>query len=112
MDEILRQKHEIANDHSQNTYVFDLDGTIAREHHLDYVRKLPNRELIAIMKELSARGKRIVIHTSRMDFDVDLTLDWLRFYQVPFDNIVFNKPIGCVYVDDRAMLPDDFLRRF
>lgn len=100
---------QTATKQTRNTIAIDLDGVIAIEHHLDFEKKTPNQKIIDRMWALQEKGWRIVIHTARMDMDVDITKAWLLMNNVPCDHIIFNKPLARYYVDDRNLSMADFL---
>lgn len=111
------------------TIVFDLDGTIC-EPNLEYLdtkqrygNARPMNSIISRMQKLQKAGYRIVIHTARRMVthkgDIDLikndvgqvTEDWLKFYGVPYDELIFGKPYAdTYYVDDKAMDLDQFYK--
>lgn len=94
--------------------VIDLDGTICElkkegQTYAD-VAVLPGaRER---MTELKAAGHHIIIQTARhmktCNGDVNLviakigqiTLDWLKKHEIPYDEIHFGKPYAQLYIDD------------
>ena len=39
----------------------------------------------------------------------DLTKTWLKDNKVPYDELLFGKPNAVYYVDDKAMLPNQFI---
>ena len=39
-----------------------------------------------------------------------ITTDWLDKYEVPYDEIVWGKPYGVYYIDDKAMTPEEFVK--
>ena len=109
------------------TFVFDLDGTICVEKPKgtpkeEYSNVKPNDEIINHMKILHELGHYIIIHTARhmktMNNDVkkvenavgDITKQWLNKYDVPYDELIFGKPLGTYYIDDRSVLIDDFTK--
>lgn len=100
---------QTANKQTRNTISIDLDGVIAREHHLDFGMKTADKKIIERMWELQEKGWRIVINTARMDMDVDVTKEWLRKNNVPYSHLIFNKPLARYYVDDRNLSLADFL---
>lgn len=59
-------------------------------------------------RHVAAEGFKIVIHTSRAWTDYEAIEYWLRYWQVPFDNIQCGKPLGALYIDDRARHSDAF----
>jgi len=97
-------------------FCFDLDGVINRTpDDLPPPEKFrvfrPNWGVILAMHRLKEEGHKIIIYTARHPEDKDITLEFLRDFNVPYDEIIFGKPYADVYVDDRAMGVEDFLRR-
>jgi capsule biosynthesis phosphatase len=105
--------------------VFDLDGTIALDDPArPYPERLPNRPLIARLKEYQAQGFEIVIASARnmRTYGGDLgkinahtlpvILAWLARHDVPYDEIHVGKP-WCgtegFYVDDKSIRPSEFV---
>lgn len=112
---------------SPRSIVFDLDDTICFPVHtetdtyLKYANAKPNTEIIEGMRKLKDSGYHITISSARRMLthggdvskviaDVgEITLEWLRMHQVPYDSIVFGKPYSSTYyVDDKAMTPEMF----
>lgn len=107
------------------TYVFDLDGTICIPNHDRpdtqgrYAEAQPIEEMIEVLRRCRAEGTWIIIHTARrmvthrgnvrkVIADVgQVTKDWLARYNVPYNELVFGKPYGDLYIDDKACLPKD-----
>lgn len=81
---------------------FDLDGVIASLNS-DYSKCTPIKGAIHTLSQLKESGFTIIIHTGRHILNMDVTLDWLKKYKVPYDHIQFGKPVARVYVDDRAI---------
>lgn len=112
----------------QQTIVMDLDDTICFPNHesKDAMEKYgyakPNHDVIESLKLAQEKDFRIVIHTARRmlthDGDINKIIDdvghitenWLRKFDVPYDEIIWGKPYGVYYVDDKAMRPDEFIR--
>ena len=111
------------------TIVFDLDDTICTPNlefpdtKTRYGNALPIHSVIVRMNKLKKAGYRIVIHTARrmvthkgdielIKQDVEqITIDWLEYYGVPYDELIFGKPYAdTYYVDDKAMNLDDFYK--
>jgi capsule biosynthesis phosphatase len=98
--------------------VIDLDGTICslKEQGQTYEDVVPLRGAIAALRKLKESGHEIIIHTARnmktcegnvgkvMANVGKITLDWLHKYKIPYDEIVFGKPNGDIYIDDKALL--------
>ena len=105
---------------TRQTIVVDLDDTVCFHTNRDYPAALPNTPVILKLRELKTLGWYIIIATARgmhsCDGDLQLfeernrhiTEEWLKTYQVPFDELQFGKPLGMLYVDDKAMRPDEF----
>lgn len=69
----------------------------------------PNKKLIKFLRRLSKEGIGIVIHTARHSTDAEITLKFLRKYRVPYDYLQFGKPYADLYIDDRAVRPDELV---
>ena len=110
------------------TLVMDIDGTLCpiKKPGEEYADVAPYPQMVAKLRELrSEGGAYIVLHTSRQmrtyggnvglinAHTAPVLLDWLRKWDIPFDEVIFGKPWAGkhgVYVDDRAVRPDEFLR--
>jgi len=89
-----------------------------------YANAKPINETIEKVREAHSNGWYITILTARhmrsCHNDVELafnklsriTADWLDRHDVPFDQLVFGKPYGMWYIDDKAMTLDTFLNEF
>jgi len=97
--------------------VIDLDGTICEnkvdgETYADVVPKVGAADHLQALRNL---GHTIIIYTARhmetCGGDVgkvmakvgNMTLQWLEEFDIPYDEIYFGKPVGDVYIDDRAV---------
>lgn len=97
--------------------VIDLDGTICQLKGAGdtYETLAPVPGAVEALKQLKQEGHQIVIYTARnmrtQQGNVDdviaqvgqITLDWLKRHDVPYDEVVFGKPYGDVYIDDLAI---------
>lgn len=116
---------KLSAENTSPVLVIDLDNTITiEEPGVPYPEKTPNLAVIEKMREFHAAGWEIIIYTSRrmQTFSNDearivadignITLDWLKNHNVPFDGLRFGKPYAHngFYVDDKAMLPGEFLK--
>lgn len=106
--------------------VIDLDNTITvPSESVPYEDLLPNRDVVAKLREFRAEGFAIVIYTSRNmrthagnlgKINVDTLpriLHWLAAHDIPHDEVVVGKPWcerGGFYVDDKAIRPDEFVK--
>lgn len=103
--------------------VFDLDDTISVHKDRDYENAVPVMPVIQRMRELRTAlpSVEIVIHTARgqasCNGDSALAEErnrptierWLAKWDVPYDRIVFGKPLGDAYIDDKAVSVEEFI---
>jgi capsule biosynthesis phosphatase len=96
--------------------VIDLDGVICslkkdNENYKD-VKPLPG--VIKKIKKLRDQGNYIIINTARHMVSTNhniglinkkigkITLEWLDMNNIEYDEIIFGKPYGDIYIDDSA----------
>lgn len=109
------------------TLVIDIDHTIctpndsAKDTFEKYGKAKPIQPMIDAIAKAKRDGFRVVLFTARrmathhgdinkVIEDVgDLTKQWLRDHGVQYDELVFGKPNAVYYVDDKAMLPQQFM---
>lgn len=103
------------------TAVFDLDDTICRHDNRAYSTASPIMPTIEKIKRLKKDGWEIIIYTARGQHSCNgnlplieernrLTVEiWLKEHDVPYDRIVFGKPLGDIYVDDKGISLENFL---
>jgi CMP-N,N'-diacetyllegionaminic acid synthase len=92
-------------------YCFDLDNTLCITEGNDYPNSKPIQERLDCVNRLHSKGNKIIIFTSRgqlsgMDYE-DFTILQLHRWELNYDELLV-KPHADVYVDDKAMHPDDF----
>ena len=110
-------------------FVIDIDKTISVPNHdaddsyERYGLSEPIWDVIETIRTLYSEGHTIILHTARrmithngdiaaIEADVgQITRDWLANFGVPYHQLVFGKPYGDFYIDDKAMLPHEFVRR-
>jgi len=106
---------------SSLTYVFDLDNTLVTYPviHGDYSTVKPISKMINLVKKLKENGHYIIIYTARrmkthagkvgaVIKDIGrVTLDTLEKFDIPYDELIFGKPLGDIYIDDRGYNPYD-----
>lgn len=86
--------------------VVDLDGVLARETWPERgVVGEPIPAGVELIRRYAAQGYSIVLYTSRPRSEVELIWDWVLAHDLPVDRIVPEKPVGALYVDDRAYRP-------
>lgn len=97
--------------------VVDLDGVICSLKNPDelYSDVKPNMDLLQLMREWKEYGHVIIIYTARhmrtCDGNVNevinrigkTTEDWLRKWNVPYDELCYGKPYADIYIDDLAI---------
>lgn len=103
------------------TLVFDIDDTICVHKNRDYANARPIQEMIDKINQLYDRGYEIVLYTSRgmnsCKGDLDLIIKknkdvlekWLKDNNVSYTKLIFGKPLGDWYIDDKAMTMSQFL---
>ena len=109
------------------TLVIDIDHTICipNDNETDtfekYGKAEPIKEMIDAIHRAKQAGYYIVLFTARRmathDGDINkvikdvgqLTVAWLKEHEVPYDQLKFGKPNAVFYIDDKAMLPSDFI---
>lgn len=98
---------------------FDLDNTLVTYPTVpgDYGSVRPIEPMLAFLRAAKAAGHTIIIYTARrmgshghnpgrVVADIArVTLDTLDAFRVPYDELIFGKPLADVYFDDRACNP-------
>ena len=102
-------------------FVFDLDDTISVHRNRDFENAAPIPETIEKIRRLREEGHEIVIYSSRGQNSCKGDLEliearnreqverWLHRNGVPYGRLVFGKPLGDVYVDDKGISLKEFL---
>jgi len=100
-------------------FCFDLDNTLVSYPVIpgDYSTVQPIAKMIQTIRQLKQEGHEIVIYTARrmathhhsvgkVVRDIGMiTMQSLEKMGIPYDELIFGKPIADVYVDDRAINP-------
>lgn len=101
--------------------VIDIDDTICDNCFRDYVHAKPYQDVIDKINLLHAEGHYIVLYTSRgmvsckgdlkkiKKNNEEILTTWLRAHEVCYDELIFGKPLGDLYVDDKALNVVDFV---
>ncbi|HEY0740060.1 MAG TPA: hypothetical protein VGD40_01310 [Chryseosolibacter sp.] len=84
--------------------IIDLDGTICTEEKT-YSRSLakPLPGAIENVNRLFSEGHIIIIYSARTWMEYEMTADWLKRHDVHFHQLVMGKPVGDLWIDDRAI---------
>ncbi len=102
--------------------VVDVDDTLCYTEGRDYANASPNRALIAKLAVMRRDGWKVTLFTARgqvsCNGDLDLIhatvkptlVDWLERNAVEYDELIFGKPYADLYIDDKGVTPEDFLR--
>ena len=94
--------------------VFDLDGVICelKKPSESYSEVIPKKKVIQKMRNLKNEGHYLIIHTARhmrtcegnvakvVEKIGKVTEEWLEKWNVPYDELIFGKPYGDIYIDD------------
>lgn len=92
----------------RKTFVFDIDGVIATlTPENEYQKAQPIYQNISVINTLKARGNTIILNTARgfitgIDWET-LTRKQMADWNVQYDRLLFGKPAGDYYVDDRMI---------
>jgi len=98
---------------------FDLDNTLVTYPYTkgDYTTVKPIEKNVKLLRRLKLEGHTIIIYTARrmlthnhnvgavMKDIAQLTFTTLEQFDIPYDEIIFGKPIADIYIDDRAINP-------
>jgi capsule biosynthesis phosphatase len=103
----------------QMTVCFDLDNTLVTYPRIpgDYRTVLPIPKMVQLARQLKQEGHTILIYTARrmathrnnvaaVIEDIGaLTIQSLKDFGIPYDELKFGKPLADMYIDDRAVNP-------
>jgi|TARA_A200000159_G_scaffold67754_1_gene62702 capsule biosynthesis phosphatase len=100
--------------------VVDFDDTLAFHQNREFDKALPNKPLIKKLNKLHADGWQIDIFTARGSISCETREDardkyeksmlkWLNKHKVKFNMLSFDKPLAAYYIDDKGIMPEDFL---
>lgn len=102
------------------SFVFDIDDTICNNKNRDYENAIPYTEIIDKINYLYDNGATIKLYTSRGMVSCNGDLEkiiaknktilekWLEKNNVKYNELIFGKPLGDLYVDDKAMNVREF----
>lgn len=105
----------------KHTFVFDLDGTICESKPIggSYKDVKPMLGAIATLKRLKDAGHTIIICTARHDrtfrgnkgkilAQIEYLHEWLRKWNIPFDELRFDKVHAIAFIDDKGYRHTDW----
>jgi capsule biosynthesis phosphatase len=98
---------------------FDLDNTLVTFPTIpnDYTSVKPIMKMINLLISLKQTGHEIIIYTARrmkthqnnvgkVIKDIAfVTINTLEKFNIPYDELIFGKPIADIYIDDKALNP-------
>jgi len=98
---------------------FDLDNTLVTYPTIpnDYTSVKPIQKNIDLLHKLKNTGHEIIIYTARRmkthNYNVGrvikdiagVTIQSLENFDIPYDELIFGKPLADIYIDDRALNP-------
>ena len=100
--------------------VVDFDDTLAFHQNRKFNEALPNLPLIEKLNGLYDQGWQIDIFTARgsiscktreearQKYEAGMK-DWLEQHNVKYHTLSFDKPLAAYYIDDKGIMPSDFL---
>ena len=108
VEEFQKAEEYIKISHGNKTFVFDIDGVIAKlQKDLDYALSEPNERMVKIINKLYDYGNKIVLFTARgyvtgKDWS-QVTKEQMQRWGVKYHELKFGKPNADYYVDDRMI---------
>lgn len=113
------QNYCINNKSKPKRFVFDLDNTLVTHPRIagDYNTVEPIVENINFLKHIKDAGNYIIIYTARrmkthngnvarVVADIgEITIQTLKKYDIPYDELQFGKPYADFYIDDLSINP-------
>lgn len=102
-------------------YVIDIDGVIGTKTEFSmkeinerkremFLEIMPNLKVIEKINRLWKEGNTIILYTSRLWHDYEVTVEWLKMHNVKYNVLIMAKPLGDVYVDDKCLSVEEFLK--
>jgi capsule biosynthesis phosphatase len=98
-------------------FCIDLDGTIChlKKEGETYHDVVPLPGSVEFINNLKSEGHYIIIHTARnmltyndslgkiIANQAPIVIDWLKKYNIPYDELLFGKPYADYYIDDKSV---------
>ncbi|MDO4228187.1 MAG: hypothetical protein Q4C98_00065 [Capnocytophaga sp.] len=84
--------------------IIDIDGTICTEERM-FSRALakPLEGAVESVNALFEQGNTIIFYTARTWMEFEMTTNWLKNNGFKYHQLIMGKPIGDVWIDDRAL---------
>lgn len=92
-------------------YCIDIDDTIFHSEIVngEYEITCIYIDMVKTINKLYAAGNLIIIHTGRGWQHYRLTVQQLEQHGVKYHTLVMGKPVADFYVDDKSIMPVDFV---
>lgn len=94
-------------------YCFDIDGVLCDDLLGDYQNSKPRKDIISKINQLYEEGNIIKIFTGRGS---QTGIDWTEFtkqqlesWGVKYHQLIFEKPVADVFIDDKAVNIRDWM---
>ena len=84
--------------------IIDIDGTICTEEKT-YSRSMA-KPLISAVESVNSiydKGHTVILYSARAWVEFEMTTDWLKRNGFKYHQLILGKPIGDVWIDDRAI---------
>jgi uncharacterized HAD superfamily protein len=84
--------------------IIDMDGTVCTEEKTfsrSMAKPLPGA--VENINKLYTEGHTIIIYTARTWMEFEMTSEWLKINNVKYHQLMMGKPIGDLWIDDRAL---------
>lgn len=99
----------------------DIDGVLSKKLKWSigdsYLRKksmflkiAPNKGAIKKLNKLYDAGNIIILNTSRLWHDYDVTVKWLKKWKVKYHTLIMAKPLADYYLDDKNLSLEEFYK--
>ena len=89
----------------------DIDGTLTVETKgLHFANRTPELDIIKKVNQYYDEGHIIILFSSRMESDREITKKWLKKYGVKYHVLMLDKPVFDIYVGDEVKTINQFLK--
>ncbi len=81
-----------------------MDGTIcSEERQFSRCLATPKENAVETINKLYDDGNTIIIYSARTWAEYEMTTEWLKKHNVKYHQLFMGKPVGDVWIDDRAI---------
>lgn len=84
-------------------------NTVSKSYITKKVNNFPNDRVVKLIKDLRAKGHRVVVWTSRWWGDYNSLVKWFKNNNIEVDDIVLGRLKADVYVCDKAVNAHDYI---